>query len=335
MSHARNGASMTLATIIALSGCAKDVTAPTNSINDPFGSGCNGNGFQLRTAAPLGRIGSRAGDVSLSVMPPTGTPQQLQQVIVYGAPVQRPYRGYGDITSYGGVTTTFTYDRNMLDECSFGDGRTGVPVGEVADDTLDVPIEAPDGISQEDWDRVTPRVKRQLREAAWYLAEFWVPNDIPGIGLLTREARRGLIYAALAKGFNLSQELAPDRRRATIEFVARSRNGDRSMSSSESLRLDAFLLGCATAGQFRNLNSWNADQAENWASRVIAGWAADQTQSGDMRYLEPRLSMLGALGAAAGREGTACSQAAENHFMQVRNDLFDAPQGGGRDDTQF
>ena len=71
---------MTLATIIALSGCAKDVTAPTNSINDPFGSGCNGNGFQLRTAAPLGRIGSRGGDVSLSVMPPTGTPQQLQQV---------------------------------------------------------------------------------------------------------------------------------------------------------------------------------------------------------------------------------------------------------------
>ena len=335
MSHARNGASMTLATIIALSGCAKDVTAPTNSINDPFGSGCNGNGFQLRTAAPLGRIGSRGGDVSLSVMPPTGTPHQLQQVIVYGAPVQRPYRGYGDITSYGGVTTTFTYDRNMLDECSFGDGRTFVPVGEVPGDTLDVPIEAPDGISQEDWDRVTPRVKRQLREAAWYLAEFWVPNDIPGIGLLTRELRRGLIYAALAKGFNQSQEQAPDRRRATIDFVARSRSGDRYMSSSESLRLDAFLLGCSTASQFRNLNSWNPDQAESWASRVIAGWAADQTDSGNLRYLEPRLSMLGALGAAAGREGTSCSQAAENHFMQVRNDLFDAPQGGGRDDTQF
>ena len=335
MSHARSGASMTLATIIALSGCAKDVTAPTNSINDPFGSGCNGNGFQLRTVAPTGRIGSRTGEVSLSVMPPTGTPQQLQQVIVYGTPVQRPYRGYGDITSYGGVTTTFTYDRNLLDECSFGDGRTGVPVGEVADDTLDVPIEAPDGISQEDWDRVTPRVKRQLREAAWYLAEFWVPNDIPGIGLLTREARRGLIYAALAKGFNQSQEQAPDRRRATVDFEAQNRRSTRGLSQTETLRLDAFLLGCSTASQFRNLNSWNADQAESWASRVVSGWAADQTEPGNLRYLEPRLSLLGALGAAAGREGSSCSQAAVNHFQQVTNDLYDPSQGSGDNGTQF
>ena len=336
MSHARGWASMTLATIIVLTGCAKDVTAPaTTDIDYPFESGCNGSGIQLRTVAPLGRVGSLTGEVSLSVMPP-GVPQQLQQVVVYGAPVQRAERGgYGSAGSYGDVTTVFTYDRSILDECYLGQGRSAVAVGEVSDDTLGVPIEAPDGISQEDWDRVTPRVKRQLREAAYYLADYWVPNDIPGIGLVTREARRALIYAALAKGFNLSQEQAPDRRQATLNFVAQRRGGSRDLSNSESLRLDAFLLGCATAGQFRQLNSWNADQAETWASRVVAGWAGDQTQSGDMRYLEPRLSLLGALGAAAGREGTSCAQAAENHFSQVSNDLFDASQGGRGGGTEF
>jgi hypothetical protein len=332
MSHARGWASMTLATILTLSGCATDATAPPKPDYD-YDPTCFGNGTNVRAAAPLGAISRGTGDLSLSVRPP-GTPHQLEQVIVYGSPVQRPYRGYGDITTYGGTTTTYTYNRDELDQCSFGDGRTGIPVGAVVDDTLDVPIEAPDGIPEDIWTELTPRVKRQLLEAAYYLADYFLLNDFPEIGVFSREARRGWIFAVLVKGFRQSQETAPDRRRATLELVLESRQS-RNLSFSELLRLDAFLLGCSTAAQFRNLNSWTAEQAESWASRVVAGWAADQTENGAIRYLEPHLSMLGALGAAAGREGNSCAQTAEHHFRQVRSDLFDPGSVGGGSGTEF
>ena len=328
MSHAQGWASMTLAAIITLGGCATDATAPATPNYGGYDPTCFGNGTNVRVAVPAGAIGRGNSGLSLSTMPP-GTTHQLEQVIVYGSPVQRPYRGYGDITTYGGITTTYTYNRDELDPCAFGDGRTGVPVGAVVDDTLDAPIEKPEDFSDDEWNAIPPRVKRQLREAAWYLAEYWVPNDIPGIGLLSREVRRGLIFKALLNRFNESEAQTPDRRRATLSLVATTYGNSSLLSRHETLRLDAFLLGCATASQFRSLDSWNPEQAENWASRVVAAWAADQTEGGDMRYLEPRMSLLGALGAAAGREGSSCAQAAENHFRQVPNDLYDASRGGG------
>ena len=342
MSHARGWASMTLATTIALSGCARDVTAPPRAdIGDnPFESECNMGGFQFRTAVPLGKdaplasVVPHGGAVQFGYIPP----QHLQQVIVYGTPVQRPYRGYGDPGSYGGITTTYTYDRDILDQCAFGAGTSFVPVGEVREDTLDVPIDPPDGIPEDVWRSIPPRVKKQLREAANYLADHWIPNDLPILGSEIREIRRGMIFAALAKGYFTSLDATPDRRRETIAFYNDRRQTDRGLTNNETLRLDAFLLGCSTAAQFRNLDSWNASTAEDWASRVVAGWAGDQTEDYALRYLEPQLSYLGALGAANGRIGNSCGQAAHEHFLSRPADLTDAPQnrgGGGGDGTQL
>jgi len=315
-----------LVTTLGIAACTDASTAPKRgdvaadyTERPPiFNSGCNGNNAsQLRAFRATFRQ------------------PQLQRVIVYGSPVQRPYRGYGDLDSYGGVTNTYVYDRDMLDECSFGTERTFAVVGPVADDTLDVPAEAPEGISQEIWDALTPRVKKQLREAAWYLADHWVPNDIPGIGLITLSARRALIFEALAQGYQRSQGRTPDRRRETVMWHEASFRRGTALNGNESLRIDAILIGCSAALQFRELNSWLPSQAEAYASRVTAAWAADRTQGYANRYLESQLSHLGAIGAALGREGTTCGQAARYHFENRPSDLYDPTQPGSPDEFLF
>jgi hypothetical protein len=326
MFYARAMSCFALAASIGLAACTDDPTSPVRESvaadyegRPPiFNRGCNGDNAS-----------------QLSTTPPTVRQPQLERVIVYGSPVQRPYRGFGDLESYGGVTQTFIYDRNMLDQCSFGTDNTFEVGGAVEDDTLDVPIEAPDGIEQEVWDALTPRVKKQLREAAWYLADHWVPNDIPGLGLITKEARRGLIFAVLARGYMTALERSADRRRETTLWHESSWRRGQPFTYSETLRLDALVLGCSTIIQFRELRSWNVEQAEEYASRVVAAWGADRTQNGANRYLETQLSNLGAIGAQMGRNGDTCAQAARYHFSNRPTDLYDPVQPGGRDEFLF
>jgi hypothetical protein len=325
MNFSRIMHSLAAATTLGFAACTD---APTSVLPEPvsadyegrppiFNTGCSGNNaFQLRATRVL-----RA----------TFRQPQLQRVVVYGNPLPRLYRGYGDSESYGGVTATYVYDRDQLDQCSFGAERTFAVDGAVGDDTLDVPAIAPDGIPQDLWDAMTPRVKKQLREAAWYLADHYIPNDIPGVGNVIRETRRGLIFAALARGYQASLDRTPDRRQETLAWVAMPMQGSRALTSSESLRLDALIIGCSTALQFRELNSWLPSQAEEWASRLAASWGADRTQGSADRYLETQLAHLGAIGAQMGREGTSCGQAARYHFENRPNDLFDPKQPGSPD----
>ena len=322
MSYTRITSAFALAMVMSLPACTDDRSSrlagpvsPDWEYRPPvFNSGCNGNNAsQLRV--------SSMGD----------TPQRLQQVIVYGTPVQRPYRGYGAPEMYGAVTQTFIYDRDMLDQCSFGTDNTFNVVGPVADDTLDAPTAAPDGISQDDWNSLPPRVRKQLREAAWYLAEHWVPNDLPEVGGLIKEARRALIFRVLVNGYNRAMDLRADRRRETEMFAYNHDNRFRALTGSESMRADALIIGCLIAQSFRERVSWNGQQAEEWASRVTAGWASDATQAFTLRYLEPQLSRLAAIGAQLGREGDSCGSAARFHFESRPTELFDVPQGGGGD----
>jgi hypothetical protein len=317
--------SLAAATTLGFAACTD---APTSVLPEPvsadyegrppiFNTGCSGNNaFQLRATRVL-----RA----------TFRQPQLQRVVVYGNPLPRLYRGYGDSESYGGVTATYVYDRDQLDQCSFGAERTFAVDGAVGDDTLDVPAIAPDGIPQDLWDAMTPRVKKQLREAAWYLADHYIPNDIPGVGNVIRETRRGLIFAALARGYQASLDRTPDRRQEALMWHQSTWRGNTALTSSESMRLDALILGCSTALQFRELRSWLPSQAEEWASRMAAAWAADRTQGHADRYLETQLSNLGALGAHMGREGISCGQAARYHFENRPNDLYDPKQPGSPD----
>lgn len=326
MSFTRTMRIIVVAVPVGLAACTSDSVSPVASEASAdwqprppvFNAGCQGsNAFQLRAR----RVTFRQ--------------PQLQRVLVYGAPMQRPYRGYGDSEMYGGVTQTFTYDRDMLDQCSFGTGQTFQVAGAVTDDTLDVPDTAPDGIAQDLWDAITPRVRKQLREAAWYLADHWVPNDLPGVGSVIRETRRGMIFSALAKGYVNSLQRTPDRRSETLAWHSTSwRNGAR-LSTPESLRLDALIIGCSTVLQFRELRSWLPSQAEEWASRLAAAWAADRTQGFADRYLESQLARLGAIGAQMGREGTTCGQAARYHFENRPTDLYDPAQPGSPDAFQF
>ena len=94
------------------------------------------------------------------------------------------------------------------------------------------------------------------------------------------------------------------------------------------MRVDALLMGCSTIQSFRELQSWNAQQAEDWASRVVAAWASDETQDAALRFLEPQLSRLGAIGAQIGRDGTSCAQGARYHFENRTRDLYDPSQDG-------
>lgn len=334
MSHTRIqvAAAMVLAT--TLIACTDDPTTRlTGSASADYGAplsalsaGCNGvNDAQFRAKIPGGTAPvapdglASFGDV----------PQRLQQVIVYGNPIQRPYRGYGALESYGGATQTYVYDREMLDECSFGTGHTFSVVGAVEDDTLEVSDIPPDSISEQVWRSIPPRVRKQLREAAWYLAEHFIPNEMPELGNLIREARRALIFQALANAYHRAQDLRVDRRAATEAFAFSHDNRFRGMSVDETLRADALIIGCLTATGFRENLNWTGQQAAEWASRVTAGWASDATQDYRLRYLEPQLSMLGAIGAQFGREGDSCGSVARYHFENRPNDLFDPSQGGG------
>lgn len=329
MSFARTMSYIAVAATCSLSACTDDTRSPLDPVVSAdweewnprppaFNQGCNGNNAS-----------------QLMAFRATFRQPPLQRVLVYGSPVQRPYRGYGDSEMYGGVTQTFTYDRDMLDQCSFGTDKTFEVGGEVADDTLDVPIEAPDGIDQELWNSIPPRVKKQLREAAWYLADHWIPNDIPEVGNVIREVRRGMIFAVLARNYRTSVDQTPDRRRETLLWHEANHRNGRQLNSNELRRVDALLLGCATSMQFRTLNSWLPQTAEEYASRVTAGWAADQTQNGADRYLESQLAALGAIGAQMGREGTSCAQAARYHFQNRPTDLYDPVQPGNPDAFLF
>lgn len=330
------GVLLALGTACALIGCSEQSTERiAGNVDDwnwrppVFNSGCNGfNGSQLRVSLDgLRGLAARASAF--------GGPQRLERVVVYGTPVQRPSRGYGDLATYGGMTNVFIYDRNILDQCTFGDGRPYTVVGPEADDTLDVISEPPEGVEQATWEAITPRVRKQLRVAAWYLADHWIPNDLPGIGLLTLQARRGLIFQSLANAYQHALSVAPDRRQETVMFMQSQRGSTYRFSDQELLRIDALLIGCATSQKFRAMDSWNASQAQDYASRVAAGWAADQTQSAGKYWMEPQLTRLGALGAELGREGNSCGQAARYHFENTTRDLFDSPSGGGNEDNQF
>jgi hypothetical protein len=333
MSHSRIWSALTLGLVSTLIACSEDPSRIAGSANadyegrpPSFNSGCNGvNGSELRGRTPLRPDVASMGDV----------PPRLEQVIVYGSPIQRPYRGFGSLDSYGGTTQTYIYDRGILDQCSFGTGNTFEVVGPVEDDTLDVPIEAPEGIPQDLWNSLPPRVKKQLREAAWYLADHWIPNDMPELGGLIKEARRAFFFQALANGYNRAQELRADRRRETEMYAYYHDSRYRALSSTELMRADALILGCLTAMSFREHSSWSGQQAEDWASRVIAGWASDATQSYTLRYLEPQLSRLAALGAQFGREGDSCGAVARYHFENRPSELFDPPPGGGGDNPNL
>jgi hypothetical protein len=331
MSFARTMSHVALATTLGLAACtdaAKDTLAPEvsadydengNWIPRPpvFNQGCNGNN-----------------SMQLSARPATFRQPQLERVIVYGAPVQRPYRGYGDSEMYAGITQTFTYNRDMLDQCSFGTQNTFQVGGPVEDDTLDAPEVAPEGVDQEVWNSLPPRVRKQLFEAASYLADHYITNDIPEIGSVARGIRTGLIFSALARGFNDSQAQLGDRRRETVMWHE-TRGTNRQLNERELQRIDALLLGCATSTRFRGLRSWLPSTAEEYAARVAAAWAADQTQYGADRYLETQLALLGAIGAQMGREGTSCAQAARYHFENRTKDLYDPTQPGNPNENLF
>jgi len=327
---------LALGTACALIGCSEQPAEQIAGNVDEwtwrppvFNSGCNGiNGSQLRGSLD----GLRGQTERASAF---GGSPRLERVVVYGTPVQRPYRGFGDQATYGGVTNVFIYDRNILEQCTFGDGLPYTVVGPEADDTLDVISEPPEGVEQALWESISPRVRKQLRVAAWYLADHWIPNDMPGIGMVTLQVRRGLIFQALANGYRHAQAVAPDRRRETEMFIHMRRGDNYRITESELLRMDAFLIGCSTSQSFRAMSSWTAGQAQDYASRVAAGWASDKTQSAGKYWMEPQLSRLGALGAQLGREGYSCGQAARYHFENTSRDLYDPSSGAGNEGNQF
>ncbi|MBC7841831.1 MAG: hypothetical protein H7099_05950 [Gemmatimonadaceae bacterium] len=334
MSHTRIrvAAAMILATSVVA--CGDDSTSRIAGATSPdyegrppvFNAGCNGvNGSQLRVLSSGGSTQLAPGGIVAF----GERPQRLEQVIVYGNPIERPRGGYGAPGTYGGTTQTFIYDRNALDQCSFGTDNTFSLVGPVADDTLDVPIIAPDSIPQELWNSLPPAVKKQLREAAWYLADHFIPNDMPMWGPLVRDYRRAFYFQKLAEGYDRAMDLRLDRRRETAAFAYTYNSRYRDLSREETLRADALIIGCLTATSFRTQLGWLGQEAEDYASRVTAGWASEATKDYALRYLEPQLSMLGAIGADFGREGHSCGSAARYHFEKRPNDLFDPSQGGG------
>ena len=329
---------MALALTAVLAGCGDEPTshiagainADLRHVQPSFNEGCGFDGRQLRDPS----TGSEQSPGASGLVSMNGVPGRLQEVIVYGTPLQRPGRGYGSLDSYGGITRTFIYDRYALGECSYPSGNTFTVIGPVDDDTLDVPIEAPDGISQDLWSSLPPAVKKQLREAAWYLADHYVPNDVPGYGELVKDARRGLFFQVLANGYRRAQDLTPGRRRETEMFEAYTRRNRYGLTRNETLRADALLMGCMTVQSFRELRSFTGEQAETWATRVITAWAADATRDYTMRFLEPQLSRLGAIGAQLGREGDSCGSAARYHFENRPTELYDpTPNGGGGGDN--
>lgn len=336
MSHTRIRVATAMILATSLIACGEDPTSriagsasPTYNEQPPvFNTGCNGvNGSQLRASSSGGSTeGSLGGLTAFG-----DRPQRLEQVIVYGNPVQRPRGGYGAPGTYGGVTQTFIYDRNALDQCSFGTDNTFSVVGPVADDTLDVPVVAPDSIPQDVWNSLPPAVKKQLREAAWYLADHFLPNDMEEFGIIVKMSRRAYYFMKLVDGYNKAMELRSDRRVETRAFALSYNSRNRDLNERETLRADALIIGCLTATSFRTALGWTGQQAEDWASRITAAWASEATQSYSLRYLEPQLSMLGAIGAQFGREGDSCGSAARYHFENRPNDLFDPEQGGDGD----
>lgn len=333
MSHTPIRVAAAMALTTALIACRDD---PTSRISGStsleygdrppvFNAGCNGvGGSQLRASSSGSSTQIPGGTTAFGERP-----QRLEQVIVYGNPVQRPRGGYGAPGTYGGVTQTFIYDRDALDQCSFGTDNTFSVVGPVADDTLDVPEIAPDSIPQDVWNSLPPAVKKQLREAAWYLADHFIPNDMPIFGPLVKDYRRAFYFQKLVEGYNRAMDLKGDRRAETAAFAYTYNSRYHNLSREETLRADALIIGCLTATSFRTQLGWIGQEATDYASRVTAGWASEATQDYTLRYLEPQLAMLGAIGAQFGREGDSCGSVARYHFEQRPNDLFDPAQGGG------
>lgn len=338
MHHPRSRIAMALALTTALVGCSDDpasriagtVNADVRDVQRAFNPACGFDGRQLNAPSTGGDQSPGASGLASAY----GVPQRLQEVVVYGTPVQRQNRGYGALESYGGITRAFTYDRYALNDCSYPTGNTFTVIGPVEDDTLDVPEAAPDGIPEQVWASLPPAVKKQLREAAWYLADHYIPNDAPALGELLKEGRRAFFFKVLADGYTRARELTPDRRRETEMFEAYSRGGGTGLNRHETLRADALIMGCMTVQSFRELRSFTGEQAETWATRVVTAWAAEATRDYALRFIEPQLSRLAGIGAQMGRYGDSCGSAARYHFEHRPTELYDpSPNGGGGGDN--
>ena len=166
-------------------GCTSErdsFTSPPLSLDIVSLSECNGGYGQL--SAPPG------GTASLTTPPPGTQPQQLGTVVVYGNPVQRPYRGYGDISSYGGITTVYTYDRNVLNECSFGTDRSYQDLGPAEPEPSPTPIDMRSGVDTLLWSQLTESERRALDG----IAEMFTPPNLADAFPLARDFRVGSTF---------------------------------------------------------------------------------------------------------------------------------------------
>jgi hypothetical protein len=144
-----------------LTACAPDrqsITSPNLEVEVASLNECDGGWGQL--SAGLGDL------KPLTTPPPGSEPHQLGTVVVYGSPVQRPNRGYGGAGTYGGVTTVYTYDRDLLAECSFGTDRTFEDLGPVEPPPSPLPIDMRPGIDTVLWAQLSEPERRTIDRLA-------------------------------------------------------------------------------------------------------------------------------------------------------------------------
>lgn len=308
------------------SACASErdsLTAPSVALDAVSLNECNGGWGQLSAGA--GAISS------LTTPPPNSPPQQLGTVVVYGSPVQRPYRGFGEHSTYGGVTTVYTYDRNVLDECAFGTDRSFEDLGPREPEPSPTPIDMRAGIDTVLWSQLSESERRAVDR----IADQFTPPSLVDASSVVRDFRVANTFNKVAALYLKARQDAAYERLPT-EMLRLNRTGDATLSAREQLRLDAFTIGCNVLnGFYRFSPSWPIDELVDGAKRTMAAWAARQAAfMADARFSN-ELANLAALGVDVGVQFDECGTAAANHFEQRFRDLVPQGSGGGGGGTQF
>lgn len=311
--------------LLSAAGCADGTLSPTGPtgvsadiLSLPFGppqtsNNCNGGWGQL-SARPF------------SV--PDRIPQ-LERVVVYGSPVQRPYRGYGDHSTYGGVTNVYTYDRNVLNECSFGTDRTFEVQGPVEPEASAEPLPLRAGVDTALWNQLTEAERVSLDK----LADLLTPMSFADV--VMRSFRVAQTFNKVAEVYTRARSAAPLERLPT-QMVKRFRSVDGELNEMQRLRVDAFTTGCNLIAGYARLDpTWPIGELADHARRTMAAWAARQANVMGDRRISNELANLASLGVEVGQQYDECGRAAGNHFEQRFQDLIPPGTGDGDFGTLF
>jgi hypothetical protein len=314
--------SVPLVLAMVAAGCTHDT---------PTGIAVNADVASLPFVTPQGATSCNGGYGQLSARPfsvPDRIPQ-LERVVVYGSPVQRPYRGYGDISTYGGVTNVYTYDRDVLDECSFGTDRTFEVVGPVDPPVGPDSLPMREGVDTALWRQLTDAERRSLDK----LAELLTPSSLAD--LVMRGFRVARTFNKLADLYIKAQTDAPFERLPT-QLLKGSRTNDSNLELDQRLRLDAFTIGCNLMGSYgHEWSDWPGNELADHARQTMSAWAARQGSLWGDRQLANQLALLGSFGVDVGGSNIDCGSAARNHFEQRFRDLIPSGSGGGDQGNQL